>query len=193
MARHTIVRKVGKSRPDNLVASEKDVAMAYGYTGKILVADLSSGAVTVDEHDDAWYRTYMGGAALAMDYILREVRARADPLGRENALVCAAGPLTGTAISGQSRMSVNCKSPLSGLIGDAQVGGFFPAELKMAGFDAVVVKGKSRSPVYLWIKDGQYELRDASSYWGMGTGAFEDAIMAELGDNKLQTMTIGRA
>ncbi len=61
-------------------------------------------------------------------------------------------------------MSVNCKSPLSGLIGDAQVGGFFPAELKMAGFDTVVVKGKSPFPVYLWIKDGQYELRDASRY-----------------------------
>src|SRR5829696_3743084 len=135
--------------------TERVRAMAYGYTGKILVADLSNGTVTVDEHDDAWYRKYMGGAALAMDYILREVPPKADPLGPDNVLVFAGGPLTGTAISGQSRMSVNCKSPLSGLIGDAQVGGFFPAELKMAGF--------------------------------------EDAITAELGDTKLQTMTIGRA
>src|SRR5262245_27358432 len=171
----------------------KDLAMAYGYTGKILVADLSKGTVTVDEHDDAWYRKYMGGAAMAMDYILREVPAKADPLGPDNVLVFAVGPLTGTAISGQSRMSVNCKSPLSGLIGDAQVGGFFPAELKMAGFDAIVIKGKAAHPVYLWIKDGAYELRDASAYWGMGTGQFEDAIQRDLGDKKLQTMTIGRA
>jgi aldehyde:ferredoxin oxidoreductase len=128
--------------------------MAYGYTGKSLVADLSNGTVTVDEHDAAWYRKYMGGAALAMDYILRDVPPKADPLGPDNVLVLAGGPLTGTAISGQSRMSVNCKSPLSGLIGDAQVGGFFPAELKMAGFDAVVVKGKAPSPVYLGSRTG---------------------------------------
>ena len=167
--------------------------MANGYTGKILVADLTAGTITVDEHDDAWYRKYMGGAGLAMDYILRGVPPKADPLGPDNVLVFAVGPLTGTAISGQSRMSVNCKSPLSGLIGDAQVGGFFPAELKMAGFDAVVIKGKSPRPVYLWIKNGEYELRDASAYWGMQTGEFEDKIMADLGDSKLQTMTIGRA
>src|SRR5262245_50613944 len=92
---------------------ERTPTMAYGYTGKILVADLSSGTVTVDEHDDVWYRTYMGGAAIAMDYILRDVPPQADPLGPENVLVFAVGPLTGTAISGQSRMSVNCKSPLS--------------------------------------------------------------------------------
>jgi aldehyde:ferredoxin oxidoreductase len=167
--------------------------MAFGYTGKILVADLSNGTLSVDEHDDAWYRKYMGGAAMAMDYILREVPPKADPLGPDNVLVFAGGPLTGTAISGQSRMSVNCKSPLSGLIGDAQVGGFFPAELKMAGFDAIVVKGKAEKPVYLWIKDGEYELRDASPYWGLHTGEFEDTIQADLGDKKLQTMTIGKA
>ena len=147
--------------------------MAYGDTGKILVADLTSGTVTVDEHDDAWYRKYMGGAAMSMAYILRFVPPKADPLGPKNVLVFDGGPLTGTAMSGQSRMSVNCKSPLSGLIGDAQVGRFFPAKLKMAGFDAVVVKGKSPFPVYLWIKDGQYELRDASRYWGMGIGTFK--------------------
>jgi len=93
--------------------------MTYGYTGKILIADLSKGTLSVDEHDDAWYRKYMGGVALAMDYILREVPPKADSLGPEIVLVFAVGPLTGTAISGQSRMSVNCKSPLTVLIGDA--------------------------------------------------------------------------
>ena len=144
--------------------------MPNGYTGNMLVADLTAGTVTVDRHDDAYYRRYMGGAALAMDYILRECPAHADPLGPENVLVFAVGPLTGTPISGQSRMSVNAKSPLTGVIGDAQVGGFFPAELKFAGFDAVVIKGKAAAPVYLWIEDGRAELRDAAAYWGMGTG-----------------------
>ena len=120
-------------------AVERRCAVAYGYTGKILVADLTSGPVAVDEHDDAWYRKYMSGAAMARDYISRGVPPQGDPLGPENILVFARGPLAGTAISGQSRMSVACKSPLSGLIGDVQVGGFLPAELKMAGFAAVVV------------------------------------------------------
>ena len=167
--------------------------MPHGYTGKILVADLTAMTLTVDEHDDGWYRARMGGAAVAMDYILREMPRGADPLGPDNVLVFAVGPLTGTPISGQSRMSVNCRSPLTGAIGDAQVGGFFPAELKMAGFDAVVVKGRAASPTYLWVKDGEFELRDASAYWGMGTGDLEDALKADLGDGKLQTMAIGPA
>jgi aldehyde:ferredoxin oxidoreductase len=135
----------------------------------------------------------MGGAALAMDYILRRVPRGADPLGPDNVLVFAVGPLTGTAISGQSRMSVNCKSPLSGGIGDAQVGGLFPAELKFAGFDAVVIQGAAERPVYLWVENGRAELRDASPYWGMGTGELEDALKADLGDDKIQTMAIGPA
>src|SRR5687767_15849934 len=132
--------------------------MAYGYTGKILVADLSNGTVTVDEHDDAWYRKYMGGAALAMDYILREVPPKADPLGPDNVLVFAGGPLTGTATSGQSRLSVNSKSPPSGMSGDAQAAGFFPTELKMAAFDADASKGKAPYPGHLGIRHGEYEL-----------------------------------
>lgn len=167
--------------------------MPYGYTGNVLVANLTAGTVTIDRHDDAYYRKFMGGAALAMDYILRDVPAYADPLGPENVLVFAVGPLTGTPISGQSRMSVNAKSPLTGVIGDAQVGGFFPAELKFAGFDAVVVKGASDKPVYLYIKDGVAEIRDASTYWGMGTGELQDAMEADLGDDKIQLMAIGPA
>lgn len=167
--------------------------MGFGYTGNILVVDLTTGNISVDHHDDDWYRKYMGGAAMAMDYILRDMPAGADALGPENVLVFAVGPITGTAISGNSRMSVNAKSPLTGAIGDAQVGGFFPAELKFAGYDAVVVKGKSAKPVYLHVKDGEAELRDASKYWGMGTGDLEDALAADLDSKKYQTMAIGLA
>ncbi len=165
----------------------------HGFTGNILIADLTAGKVTIDTPSEAWYRQYLGGAALAMDYILREVPPHADPLGPENVLVFAVGPLTGTAISGQSRMSVNGKSPLTGVIGDAQVGGFFPAELKFSGFDAIVVKGKAPRPTYLWIKDGKAELRDASAYWGLGTGELQDRVEADLGDSKVQLMAIGQA
>ena len=165
----------------------------HGFTGNILVTDLTAGSITVDHPTEEWYRRYLGGSALAMDYILREVPAHANPLGPENVLVFAVGPLTGTAISGQSRMSVNAKSPLTGVIGDAQVGGFFAAELKFAGFDAIVVKGKAANPTYLWVQDGKAELRDATSYWGLGTGELQDRVESDLADPRVQLMAIGQA
>lgn len=167
--------------------------MPYGYNGKILHVDLSEGLLTVEEPGEAFYRKYMGGSALAMYYLLKELPPGADPLGPENVLVMALSVLTGTAISGQSRMTAAAKSPLTGGIGDSQGGGFFPAEMKFAGFDAVVFKGKSEKPVYLWIHNGKYELRDASHLWGKITGEAESAIREELGDEKIEVWQIGPA
>ncbi|MGB5843536.1 MAG: aldehyde ferredoxin oxidoreductase family protein [Anaerolineales bacterium] len=167
--------------------------MSHGYTGKILHVDLSSGLLSVEEPEEAFYRKYMGGSALAMYYLLNELPAGVDPLGPENILVLALSVLTGTAISGQSRMTAAAKSPLTGGIGDSQGGGFFPAELKFAGFDAIVIKGKAEKPVYLWIHDGQYELRDASHLWGQITGEAEAALKQELDDNKIEVLQIGPA
>ena len=167
--------------------------MSHGYTGKILHVDLTKGLLSVEEPEQAFYRKYMGGSALAMYYLLNEVPPGVDPLGPENVLVMALSVLTGTAISGQSRMTAAAKSPLTGGIGDSQGGGFFPAELKFAGFDAVVIKGKAEKPVYLWIHDGQYELRDASHLWGKITGESEAAIREELGDEKIEVWQIGPA
>ena len=167
--------------------------MAHGYTGKILRVDLSKGLLTVEEPQESFYRQYMGGSAMAMYYLLKELPAGADPLGPENVLVMALSVLTGTAISGQSRMTAAAKSPLTGGIGDSQGGGFFPAELKFSGFDAVVIKGKAEKPVYLWIHDGEYELRDASHLWGKITGEAEAAIREELGDEKIEVWQIGPA
>jgi len=140
--------------------------MSHGYNGKILHVNLTSGEISVEEPGVAFYRRYRGGSALAMHYILKEVPPGADPLGPDNVLVLALSVLTGAAISGQSRITAAAKSPLTGAIGDSQGGGFFPAELKFAGFDAIVIKGKAEKPVYLWINEGNYELRDASHLWG---------------------------
>ncbi|MFN2213866.1 MAG: aldehyde ferredoxin oxidoreductase family protein [Anaerolineales bacterium] len=167
--------------------------MTHGYNGKILHVDLTSGSLTVEEPEEAFYRKYMGGSALAMYYLLKELPAGVEPLGSENVLVLALSVLTGAAISGQSRMTAAAKSPLTGGIGDSQGGGFFPAELKFAGFDAVVIKGRAQKPVYLWIHNGQYELRDASHLWGKITGEAEAAIREELGDNKIEVWQIGPA
>ena len=165
--------------------------MPFGYNGKILKVDLTNRACTVEEPGEAFYRKYLGGSALGLHYILNEMPAKADPLGPDNVLSLAVGVATGLAFSGQSRITVSAKSPLSGAIGDSQAGGFFPAEMKRAGYDAIIVKGKASSPVYLWIKDGVAEIRDASHIWGKVTGEAEDIIREELGDKKIEVIQIG--
>ncbi len=165
--------------------------MPYGYNGNILHVDLTSGKLEVENPPEAFYRKYMGGSAMGVYYILREMPQGADPLGPDNVLTLFAGVTTGAAVSGQSRINANAKSPLSGGIGDAQGGGFFPAELKFAGFDGIVVKGKSPRPVYLFINEGRPELRDASHLMGRITGEVDAILKEELGDKKIEILQHG--
>lgn len=164
--------------------------MPNGYNGKILHVDLTKGALTVEEPDEAFYRKYMGGSAMGMYYILRDMPKGADPLGPDNVLTLMTGVTTGAAISGQSRLNANAKSPISGGIGDSQSGGFFPAELKFAGFDGIVVKGKSPKPVYLAIIEGKAELRDAAHLMGKKSGEVDDIIHKEV-DPKAEILQHG--
>jgi aldehyde:ferredoxin oxidoreductase len=167
--------------------------MPNGYNGKILHVDLSKGMLEVEEPDEAFYRKYMGGSAMGMHYILRDMPKGADPLSPENVLTLMTGVTTGAAISGQSRINANARSPISGGIGDSQGGGFFPAEMKFAGIDGLVIKGKSEKPVYLWIKDGTFELRDASHLMGKKTGEVDDILEEELEDKKIEVLQHGPA
>ncbi len=167
--------------------------MPHGYAGKVLHVDLSRGALDIEEPPESFYRTYYGGSALGAYYVLRDVPADAGPLGEENVLALAVSVLTGAPIAGLSRMTAVAKSPLTGGIGDSQCGGFWPAELKFAGFDAIIVRGKASSPVYLWIHDGQAELRDAAHLWGKVTFEAETRIKAELGDQKIEVLQVGPA
>jgi aldehyde:ferredoxin oxidoreductase len=164
--------------------------MPYGYNGKILHVDLTKGSLTVEEPKDAFYRKYLGGSAMGMHYILRDMPKGADALSPENVLTLFAGPATGAPISGQSRLNANAKSPISGGIGDSQSGGFFPAELKFAGFDGIVVKGKSSKPVYLSIVEGKYELRDAAHLMGKLSGEVDDILHKEV-DPKAEILQYG--
>ena len=165
--------------------------MPYGYIGKILHVDLTNGKLEVESPDEAFYRKYMGGSAMAMHYILRKMPKGADPLGPENVLTLFTGVTTGAAISGQSRINANAKSPISGGIGDGQGGGFFPAELKFAGFDGIVITGKSSKPVYLYINDCKFELRDASHLMGKITGEVDKILQEEIGDRKIEVLQHG--
>ncbi len=154
--------------------------MPNGYNGKILHVDLTKSELTVEEPNEVFYRKYLGGSAMATHYILREMPKGADPLGPDNVLTLMTGVTTGAAISGQSRINANAKSPISGGIGDSQSGGFFPAELKFAGFDGIVIKGRSSKPVYLAILEGKTELRDAAHLMGKKTGEVDDIIHQEV-------------
>lgn len=164
-----------------------------GVCGNILRVNLTRGELTVEHPDERFYRTYMGGRALIAYYLLKEVPAGADPLGPANKVIFAAGPVTGAPIAGSGRNSVGAKSPLTGFYGDAEGGGFWGAELKRAGFDAIIVEGMAEKPVYLWIHDGEYELRDASHLWGQDTYAVEEQIKRELGDKLIRVAQIGVA
>src|SRR5512136_3039099 len=167
--------------------------MPYGYNGKILHLDLTDGKIEVETPPEAFYRKYMGGSAMGMYYILQNMPAGVDPLSPENVLTVMVSVVTGASISGQSRINVNAKSPMSGGIGDSQAGGFFPAEFKFAGFDGLVITGKSPKPVYLKIIDGQPSLQDASHLWGKITGDVDELLKEEIGDKKIEIMQIGPA
>ncbi len=167
--------------------------MSYGYTGRILRVDLTERQIEVETRGEEFYRKYLGGRGLIGYYLLNETRPGIDPFSPENLLIFAAGPLTGAALSGQGRNGVGAKSPLTSGFGNAEGGGYWGAELKRAGFDAVILTGRADSPVYLWINHGTAELRDASALWGRTTGQTEDLIRAELKDKNIRTALIGPA
>jgi aldehyde:ferredoxin oxidoreductase len=167
--------------------------MPGGYNGKILRVDLSRCALSVETPPDNFYRTYLGGRNFVAYYLLKGLKGGEDALGPENKLIFAAGVLTGLPTSGTGRNSVGAKSPLTGVYGDAEVGGYWGAELKHAGFDAIIIEGQASSPVYLWIQDGQAEIRDARHLWGLTTGECERRIKEELGDRAVRVAQIGIA
>jgi len=167
--------------------------LPYGYNGRILKVDLSNNKIWVEQPEDIFYRRYIGGEGFVAYYLLKELEPRVDPLSPKNKLIFAAGPVTGVPIPGNGRNSVGAKSPLTGGFGESEVGGFWGAELKHAGFDAIIFDGKSKDPVYLWVHNGEAELRGAEHLWGKETGETESLIRNELGDRLIRVASIGPA
>jgi len=165
--------------------------MLFGYNGRILRIDLTQGTISVDEPKEAFYRTYYGGWGFVAYYLLKELEPGIDPLGPANKLIVALGPVTGMPLGGSGRNAIGAKSPLTGGFGEADVGGFFGAELKHAGFDGIIVEGKAETPVYLWIHDGEAEIRDAAHLWGRTTGQAQTLIRGELADRHIRTCLTG--
>jgi len=162
-------------------------------TATVHHVDLTRGTVETKTLPEDVYRKYPGGSALAAYLVLQSMPAGADPLGPDNVLVMAVSPLTGLAISGQSRMTACARSPLTGAIGDSQCGGFFPAEMRAAGTDAIVFTGRSPEPVYLWLHDGAAELRPATHLWGKETAEGDRLLKEEVADPKAEVAQIGPA
>ena len=142
----------------------------FGYTGKIARIDLSSEKIKIETFPKEWYRKYMGGRNIGLYFLLKELKPKIDPLGPDNKLIFSTSMLTGTPIPGSSRYSVAVKSPLTRGYGEAEAGGWFGPELKAAGFDALIIEGKAKTPVYLWICNGDIEIKEAGSLWGKTTG-----------------------
>jgi aldehyde:ferredoxin oxidoreductase len=167
--------------------------MPHGYNGKILRVDLSSGKLANEELPENFYRQYFGGEGFVGYFLLKELPKGIEPLSPENKLIFAAGPLTGTPVGGCGRHSVGGKSPLTGGFGEAEAGGYWGAELKMAGYDAIIIEGRAEKPVYIFIKDGEASIKDARYLWGMKTLECQNAIRAEQGDPGIKVAQIGPA
>ena len=153
------------------------------YCGKILHVDLTKGETREEPLRLDWAEQFIGGKGLGIRYLYDLIPPGTDPFAPENPIILMTGPLTGTVASTMSRMANVTKSPLSGTMSDSHSGGYFPAELKFAGFDGVIIEGRSPKPVYLAIKDGKAELRSASHLWGKNVFETTDLIVKESGEN----------
>ena len=165
-----------------------------GYAGRILYVDLRTGKTHIEKLSENYAKNYIGGIGLGMRLWLDNSTAGVEPLSPENPLVLALGPISGTIFptAGNGHAFVS-KSPATFGIGEAVAHGTFGAELKRAGYDAVVLKGKSEKPVYLWIDDDSVQLLDASHLLGKSPSETEDAIKADLDDYYIRVAAIGLA
>ena len=142
--------------------------MVYGYMGKSLEVDLAKKEIKITDLNEEWARMFIGGKGLGARLLYESVEPGLDPLAPENPLIFITGPLTATSASTSGRWAVVTKSPHTGIFLDSQVGGHFGAQLKMAGFDCLTMRGKANAPVYLHIKDSQCQILDAPELWGKG-------------------------
>jgi len=164
-----------------------------GYAGKVLKVDLSKEKVLVEDLDKELVSKYLGGAGFCARVLYDLIEPGLDAFSPDNPLMFATGPLTGTMFPQASRYVVAAKSPLTGIWGEAHAAGHWAAELKFAGFDYILITGRSEKPVYLWVCDGKAEIKDASSLWGKTTYDTEEEIREEYGDPHVKVACIGPA
>ncbi|MCF8067360.1 MAG: aldehyde ferredoxin oxidoreductase family protein [Desulfobacterales bacterium] len=163
-----------------------------GWIGRILRVNLTSGNITTEALDEKIAKDYIGGRGLGIKYLYDEIDPAVDPLGPENKLIFATGPLTGTGALAAGRYMVVTKAPLTGAIANSNAGGYFPSELKFAGYDMIIFEGKASSPVYLWIQNDHAELRSADELWGKDVITTTDRVIEQT-DPEAKVACIGPA
>ena len=163
------------------------------WAGKFLRVDLTAGTVKTETLNMDWARAYIGSRGLGTKYLVEEVDAKVDPLSAENKIIWATGPLTGTMASTGGRYTVITKGPLTGAIACSNSGGYWGAELKMAGWDMIIFEGRSAKPVYLYVNDDMAELRDAGHLWGTTVWHTEEQLKKDHQDPLLRISSIGGA
>ena len=163
------------------------------WAGKILRVDLTAGTVKSEPLNMAWAKEYLGSRGLGSKYLSEEIDPKVDPLSPGNKIIWATGPLTGTMASTGGRYTVITKGPLTGAIACSNSGGYWGAELKMAGWDMVIFEGKSAKPVYLYVNDDVAELRDAAHLWGGTVWHTEEQLKKDHQDPLLRISSIGGA
>lgn len=164
-----------------------------GYIGKILDIDLSREEVNVLDLDWDVAMKFVGGRGYSAKLLFDRLKPGVDPFSEENLLIFMTGPLTGTRAPTSGRFAVSSKSPLTNTIFDSQCGGSWGPELKRAGFDGIVIRGKSSSPVYIYVNDGKVDIREASKIWGLDTEATEEAIKSDVKEDHVKVCCIGPA
>ena len=167
--------------------------MLHGYGGHILRVDLTSGKIRREKTDSGYMLDVIGGRGLNSTRLYEELKRDIDPLSPENMLLIGVGPLTGTLMAAAAFMTISGKSPMTGILGDSAAGGHFGAEIKQAGYDQLVMTGRSDNPCYLFIADDHVEIRDAAHLWGLDIWQTTSAIRRELNDNAIQIAAIGPA
>ena len=166
--------------------------MVGGYTGHYLRVNLTTRKIVKDTFTPEFERKYVGGCGTAAQFLYDEVPTWADAFDPENRLIFSTGPVTGTIAPTAGRHTIVAKSPLTGLFGEANSGGFWGAELKKSGYDMIIFTGRSDKPVFLYVTEGTTEFRDASPYWGMDTCKSDSSIRGDLGEDKAKVATIGQ-
>lgn len=164
----------------------------YGYNGKILRINLKERSTNVESLNLEEAKKYLGGRGLGTKMLMDEINPEIDALSSENKLMVVTGPLTGTATPTGGRYMVVTKSPLSGTVASSNSGGFWGAELKFAGYDAIIIEEKSDTPVYINIEDDKVEIKDARNLWGKVVSETTDLLEKEHGE-KVKVLTIGPA
>ena len=163
------------------------------WQGKLLRVNLTEGTCSPKRLNMEWAQSYLGQRGLGTKYLSEEIDPKVDPMSPGNKMIFATGPLTGTGAATGGRWSVVTKGALTNAIADSNSGGYFGAELKLAGWDMVIFEGRAKNPVYLLIEDDDVQLIDAGGFWGMSVWDLEPAIREKHGDPQLKIASIGRA